>query len=274
MHSRQQRLLPHSLACRSFVKFHKTFVSGQASRRPTLSPQPMPPARFKQTSIQTFTTNQTRTMSTNNEPFLIRFFDPTTASPDSRGRTLTTILSWSDADLERSHDYIQTVFPLPEGSMFQDAQLITPNIRKAFLSQPELRAGLHTAFERMLSFYGLQVSHHQTEQEDGMMESVEEVTRGSNFDSNSRNWVIRFNHNHLRLTRILRSLRLLGLESDAAALHGFLENDEDVKSRVSPRSQMYWRRAAERPLHLSPDEDDDGAEGIEWLRRAEPRRWL
>lgn len=205
-------------------------------------------------------------MSTTREPFLIRFFDPTTASPDLRGRTLTTILSWSDTDLERSHDYIQTVFPLPEGSMFQDAQLITPNIRNAFLSQPELRASLHTAFERMLAFYGLQLSHRQTEREDGTTDSVQEVTRGPNFDSNSRNWVTRFNHNHLRLTRILRSLRLLGLGEDAAALHEFLANDEDVMSRVSPRSQMYWRRAAERPLHLSPDEDDDDAEGIEWLR--------
>lgn len=254
----------------SFQKTQKIFLSGQTSRPqlPTLSPRPMPPARYKQTSIQTFTTRQPRNMSTNDEPFLIRFFDPTTSSPDSRGRTLTTILSWSDTDLERSHDYIQTVFPLPEGSMFQNAQLITPKIRKAFLSQPELRTSLHTAFERMLAFYGLQLSHQKTEREDGTMELVEEVTRGRNFDSDSRNWVTRFNHNHLRLTRILRSLRLLGLESDAAALHEFLANDEDVKSRVSPRSQMYWRRAAERPLYLSPDEDDDGAEGIEWLRES------
>jgi hypothetical protein len=29
---------------------------------------------------------------------------------------------------------------------------------------------------------------------------------------------------------------------------------------------MYWRRAAERDLHLPPDEEDEDAEGIAWLR--------
>lgn len=149
--------------------------------------------------------------------------------------------------------------------MFQGAPLITPRIRKAFLSQPELRASLHGALERMLSFYGLQFVQDQIGEEGGE-KAVRGVVRGPNFASNSRRWVTRFNHNHLRLTRILRSLRILGLESDAAALHKFLSTDEDVTSFISPRSQMYWRRAAERPLHLPPDEDDEGAEGIGWLR--------
>lgn len=29
---------------------------------------------------------------------------------------------------------------------------------------------------------------------------------------------------------------------------------------------MYWQRAAERPLHLPPDEADENAKGVEWLR--------
>ncbi|KAM0716743.1 hypothetical protein Q7P37_008188 [Cladosporium fusiforme] len=202
-------------------------------------------------------------MSTNHDPFLVRFFHPATASPDPRGRTLATILSWSDSSLERSHDYIQTVFPLPEGSMFQGAPLITPQIRDAFLAQPELRASLHTALQRMLAFYGLQFTQSQSDAEG--TEPVEEVTRAPNFASNSTNWITRFNHNHLRMTRILRSLRVLGLHLDAAALHRFLTTDEAVTGVVSSRSQMYWRRAAERALHLPPDEDDDDAEGIEWL---------
>ena len=198
-------------------------------------------------------------MSTSShQPLLIRFFSPSTASPDARNRSLATILSWPDSRLESSHDYIQTVFPLPEESMFSFAPIITPEIRSAFLAQPELRASLRGALERMLSFYGLQFSDDET--------GKEVVIRGPNFGINSRNWVTRFDHNHLRMTRILRSLRVLGLGDEAAALHGFLSSDEEVTETVSPRSQMYWRRAAERDLHLPPDEEDEDAEGIEWLR--------
>ena len=40
---------------------------------------------------------------------------------------------------------------------------------------------------------------------------------------------------------------------------------EEVKQVVSPKSQMYWRRAAERPLWLAPS-DDDASAGVKWLR--------
>lgn len=193
-------------------------------------------------------------------PRLVRFFDPATASTDGRNRTLATILSWPDSRLESSHDYIQTVFPLPEESMFNFAPIVTSEVRKAFLAQPELRASLHSALERMLTFYGLQFE----DQSDSLDRQV--VGRGPNYAIASRNWVTRFNHNHLRITRILRSLRVLGLEDDAKAFHHFLSTDDEVTDTVSPRSQMYWRRATERALHLPPDEEDEGAEGISWLR--------
>lgn len=142
--------------------------------------------------------------------------------------------------------------------MFSFAPIVTPEIRSAFLAQAELRASLRGALERMLSFYGLQFSSTEARKET--------VTRGPNFGINSRNWVTRFDHNHLRMTRILRSLRVLGLGDEAAALHGFLATDEEVTDTVSPRSQMYWRRAVERELHLPPDEEDEDAEGIAWLK--------
>lgn len=194
------------------------------------------------------------------QPLLVRFFDPATASSDGLNRTLASIISWPNSLLESSHDYIQTVFPLPEESMFSFAPTITPDVREAFLARPELRASLHRALERMLTFYGLQFT--------GDANSTEKptVTRGPNFATASRNWVTRFDHNHLRLTRILRSLRVLGLEDDAKAFDEFLSTDDEVTKTVSPRSQMYWRRAAERGLHLPPDEDREDAEGISWLR--------
>lgn len=38
------------------------------------------------------------------EPFLIRFFDPSIADADMRGRTLDDMVHFSDQILEMSHD--------------------------------------------------------------------------------------------------------------------------------------------------------------------------
>lgn len=58
-------------------------------------------------------------------------------------------------------------------------------------------------------------------------------------------------HNHLRITRIIRSLRVLGLEAEALAFYKALE--ETTPLHVSKRSREYWRRAAERSLNIRPD---------------------
>jgi len=196
--------------------------------------------------------------SSTSAPLLVRFFDPSTQAKDSHGRTLSSILSWPDSALESSHDYIQILFPLPEPSAFASAPKIDKTVYDSFHSRSDLRASLGAAFSRILYFYGLHLDS-----------STLEVTRASTWTTNSRNWVTRYDHNHLRISRILRSLRVLGLPDQAKAFHTFLSTDLDVVRVVSSKSQMYWRRAAERPLHLPPDEDDEDAEGVAWLRGME-----
>jgi len=46
------------------------------------------------------------------------------------------------------------------------------------------------------------------------------VLRAPFFAERAKNWVTPGNHNHLRITRVLKSLRLLGLEPETA---GFFE---------------------------------------------------
>lgn len=73
--------------------------------------------------------------------------------------------------------------------------------------------------------------------------------------------------NHLRISRIIRSLRVLGLEAHAAAYFEALQKvNQDFPNRIGARSMMYWQRAAKRPLYLAPDQDDDEAvEGPRFL---------
>lgn len=66
------------------------------------------------------------------------------------------------------------------------------------------------------------------------------------------------NHNHLRITRIIRCLRILGLDSEAIAFYNALSTITTGNNQiVSCRSTDYWRRAAERPVHWEPSLSED-----------------
>src|SRR3954447_97552 len=138
---------------------------------------------------------------------LTRFF---AGGADDDGRSFDEILGWDDARLEMVHDYIQWIFPLPERSGAHPwAPVLDAESIAAIRDNAEMQGRLRSAFLRMLAFYGFAL--------DG-----DAVVEGLRFATASRNWLHAGNHNHLRLTRMLRSLRVLGLERKAAALWGAL----------------------------------------------------
>ena len=162
---------------------------------------------------------------------LIEFYRGT--GTDSEGRRLDAILAWGDGRLEAVHDFIQWLFPLPEPSRFNpDAPLLTAEDIAAFRQGSALRANLRRSFERILSFLGL------AEQPDG------EVIEGPNFASRMSDVWEYPNHNWLRITRILRSLSLLGLEAEARALYRRLE-DFHARRRfpIGDDTFQYWTEA-------------------------------
>jgi hypothetical protein len=98
--------------------------------------------------------------------------------------------------------------------------------------------------------------------------STYSIVRGPNWNRASRNWCVRFDHNHLRITRILRSLRVLGLQKEYQAFFAALKDvHADPEFSISDRSMMYWRRAVERPLYLAPDDEE-----IDWLQMWEEQQ--
>ena len=201
----------------------------------------------------------------NRQPFLVRFYDPAIAAPDAKGRTLATILAWDDTKLERCHDYIQVIFPLPEKSAFGwSAPVIDRATFETFRSRSELRASLKDSLVRILKFYGF---YHQVTSEGS------QIIRSSNFSEVARNWVTRMDHNHLRITRIIRSLRVLGLEPEAQAFYAALDEVyHKYKGRIGQRSMEFWTRAAKRPLFLAPDNDGDEEEGADFLVEFEKQK--
>jgi len=168
--------------------------------------------------------------------------------------------------LEFSHDYIQTLFPLPEQSGVNDrAPIVDRLVFQAFRTRPELRDRLSDAFKKMLWFYGFEldadeegsvvVSEVAVRLNSHVLNSVQ-VKRGPNYEAHAETWLTRFDHNHLRITRIIRCLRVLGLEDEAMAFYDTIS----CATIVSSRSRMYWRRAAHRPLNIRPDLDEDEAD--------------
>ena len=87
---------------------------------------------------------------------LVRFY--ARLAPDDRGRFLEEIQGWSDLQLERTHDYIQWLFPLTKRSAFNpSAPILDAKAISEFLSRPKLRANFRASLVRMLAFYGLEL---------------------------------------------------------------------------------------------------------------------
>ena len=155
---------------------------------------------------------------------------------DHRGRLLSHVRQYAFNDLERHHDYIQWLFPLPEPSGANPyAPLLTQEDISAFESDEALQRSLLESFHLMLQFYGFDLWEHGPEIT---------IARGAEFAERRGVWLTRGNHNFLRISRILRSLTLLGLGSHALA---FLKSLEDIygeeANTVEDTTIEYWRRA-------------------------------
>jgi hypothetical protein len=144
---------------------------------------------------------------------------------DDRGRTLDAIRSFSDDRLEHVHDFIQWLFPLDEPSGANpDAPVLTGDDIATFRADASLRAELLRSLDVMRRFYG--------------------VDR-STASSVPQRWLLPHNHNYLRLTRIMKCLRLLGCDDAAASLFASLrEIYERHPDAIGATSFAYWRDAA------------------------------
>ena len=135
---------------------------------------------------------------------------------DARGRTVFDVLAMDDVAMERTHDFIQWLFPLPEPSAaVPDSPVLAPGDIQAIRESELAPIALAGATDRMVAFY--QTTH---------------------------DWLMPNDHNHPRITRIIRSLRLLqGDEAADAFRDAILERVEATRAPVSARSRGYWATA-------------------------------
>ena len=138
------------------------------------------------------------------------------AIPDGRGRTLSMIMAFDDQKIESTHDFIQWIFPLDEPS-------------RSHLGAP------------VLDLFEIEEIKSSDVALENLMQSADWYF---GFLQRHDHWIRQYDHNHLRISRAIKSLRLLVSDEVAdrykAAILDFLGGNI---SAISERSRGYWLNA-------------------------------
>ena len=140
----------------------------------------------------------------------------TNQANDFKGRNLDLIWQYSDAEIENNHDFIQLIFPTNKQSQnsfhgyFLDNELLIDKLK----NNEAVRENVMKSAAWFLGFL-----------------------------SRNTSWISGYDHNQLRITRVIESLRLL--VSDEAANEFFQSILSLVKdpSLINPATIKFWEEA-------------------------------
>jgi len=145
---------------------------------------------------------------------LIKFLEG--SEKDFQGRLIKDIWDYSDQEIENIHDFIQVIFPLDQRSKYSSSrffikdQALIPKIQKSSLAQSNFRQ----SYEWFLGF----------------------------LERNPK-WQKGYDHNQLRITRIIKSLNLLSSYESALTFYqsmvGLIKDDHCI----SQTTYDYWLEA-------------------------------
>ncbi|XP_049327712.1 opioid growth factor receptor-like isoform X5 [Astyanax mexicanus] len=124
--------------------------------------------------------------------------------------------------LERTHSYIQWLFPIQEKGMNWDSYILQEEEIKLFREDVEVKKRLVKSYKLMLDFYGIRLLDEKT----GKVCRIK-LKWKERFDNLNRN-----THNNLRITRILKCLGILGFQHYQAPLVKFFLHQTLVKERL------------------------------------------
>jgi hypothetical protein len=141
--------------------------------------------------------------------------------PTDEGHLLSTIVvSWENQDWEECHDFIQWLFPLPEPSAYNlDAPLLDDEFIEKYKSSTFLKYTVGLVLERAFYFWGFP---HKTKPE----------------------WFNKGDHNMLRMSRLIKFLRLIGEFQMAMAIYSWLDElDRLYPGEVPEKTWDFWELA-------------------------------
>ena len=138
------------------------------------------------------------------------------AIPDGRRRTVSVIMAFDDQTIESTHDFIQWIFPLDEPSRSHPGAPVLDLFEIEEIKSSDV--ALENPMQSADWYFGFLQRHDH--------------------------WIRQYDHNHLRISRAIKSLRLLVSDEVAdrykAAILDFLGGNI---SAISERSRGYWLNA-------------------------------
>ena len=135
---------------------------------------------------------------------------------DFKGRNLENIWSFTDKEIEQYHDFIQIVFPLnkPSQSAFHGYYLDSQDLVDQIKSNKKAITNIIKSSEWFLSF----------------------LTRNTY-------WNAPYDHNQLRITRVIECLRLLVSDEQADNFYNNVLELIRNNNHVSTKTLNYWKNA-------------------------------
>ena len=137
-------------------------------------------------------------------------------TPDHRGRMLSMLWKQTDDDAENNHDYIQWMFPLDEPSQAVNGAPVLNDFDIDEIRENQL-----------------------------VTENLEESTRWFlGFLERNDHWIAKYDHNHLRITRAIKSLRLLTSNLVADRFRDkVIELAGDNLNLVDQKARDFWTKS-------------------------------
>jgi hypothetical protein len=134
---------------------------------------------------------------------------------DFKGRTIQDIWNYSDEEIESIHDFIQVLFPLNKKSqsVFNGYYLDTDDLIQNLKDNEQVKENIFKSSEWFLSF----LKRHDY-------------------------WKRRYNHNQLRITRVIECLRLLVGDDEANNFYkSVIELCKD--KNINKKTIGFWNNA-------------------------------
>lgn len=164
---------------------------------------------------------------------------------------IKNILKWNDYKLEKNHDWVQWVFPLPEKSKYNlNAPILDYFDIHLFKSTKILDKTIYTAFIRLLNFYGF------------TLDPITLLPKQYKSLYRKENGIIvglYSSHNYLRITRIMRFFNLIGKEYLSLlfflAMCQAINSDPKLNKKVVDSSSLkYWMNTQDFLKNYKEDE--------------------
>jgi hypothetical protein len=163
----------------------------------------------------------------------------TNQQKNPEGLYLKDIWGFNDWELENTHHFIQWMFPLELKSNHNEtAPVVCDKDLMEMVKDKEVRENILHSLNVMENFWGFEVPHKNCS-----------FTKPRGFQNFlSKDWPTAYNHNYIRIARVIHSLVIFGLENEAKELVGYLEKQvfPTYKHLIGEDTMDYWKSALDK----------------------------